>query len=124
MTDLEDSSLVPVNTFESVDELILFDVMPPTSSEGDSVKEKITNELNKELDKIIDEGFESIYQLGNEIIKDGKVNMNELNYKSVVEVACTKQTAQKYPSSGMPLATRGEGGTDPGTSAGERYDHQ
>ena len=30
----------------------------------------------------------------------------------------TKQTAQKQPSSGMPLARRREGGSDPGTSAG------
>ena len=70
----------------------------------EAVKEDITNEL-KELYKVIDEGFESLYQLGSEMIKGSKTDKNKLNDNCVVEEAHTKQTAQKQPSSGMPLAT-------------------
>ena len=63
MTDSEDSNLVSMNTVESVDELTLFGVMSPSLSIGDSVKQDITNELNKGLDKVIDERFEYFYQL-------------------------------------------------------------
>ena len=65
------SNLVSVDTVESepVDELTLFGVVSPSSSEGDTIKDDIKDELDKGLDKDIDEGFESLYQLGTEIIK-------------------------------------------------------
>lgn len=62
VTDSEDSNLVPINPVESVDELTLFGVMSHSLSEGDFVKEDITNECNKGIDK----GFEFLYQLGSE----------------------------------------------------------
>lgn len=54
------------------------------------------------------------------MMKDSKIDKNEINDNYVVEVACTKSTAWKLPSLGMSLTTRGEGSLNPGTSTGGR----
>lgn len=75
-------------------------MVSPSSSGGDSIKNDIVEELDKGLNKVIDEGFELLYQLGTEIMEKVRVNNNIFNNDQITEVAQTKQTAHKQPAQG------------------------
>lgn len=76
---MENSNLASVQAVESVDEfadeLTLFGVVSPSSSGRGSIQNDIADELDKGLDKVIDEGFESLYQFGTELINENKVKV-------------------------------------------------
>ena len=62
--------------------------------------------------------YNSLCSLDSEISGNGKVREDQLNDDLIVEVACTKQTAQKQPGSGMQQATGGSRGAPPSSGGG------
>ena len=119
-----DSSLV--NSFISVtqstnntnvDDLTLFGMISPSTSNAESIDSELAGELERRIEDVVRESSESPC-IENSEIDDTKCEKQSLNENLITEVACTKQTAWKQPQ-GLPVVTNpppASGGSGAGNS--------
>ena len=82
--------VTPSTNKSDIDELTLFGVVSPSTSDAESVDSDLVRELERQIEDVVTESYGSL--------------CIPINEHSIVEVACTKQTAWKQPQ-GLPMAT-------------------